>query len=143
MSDPSTPEDEASEPESGRARTSALAQVRKLRIEKLERLRALGLDPYPSRCERTHPAGEILDDFEGLEGSVVTVVGRLMSRRKQGAMTFGHVQDQSGRIQLFIRRDDLRETSAEAGCIGYKDLSLLDVGDIVGATGTVMKTKRG
>ena len=122
---------------------SALAQVRNNRIEKIAKLRALGLDPYPSRAERSHELRSILEGFDELEGQTVTVVGRLMSRRKQGAMTFGHLQDQSGRAQLFIRRDDLHETSADEGCIGYKDLSLLDVGDIVGATGTVMKTKRG
>jgi lysyl-tRNA synthetase class 2 len=122
---------------------SALAQVRNNRIEKIEKLRTMGIDPYPSRSERSHELRRVIEDFDELEGKTVTVVGRLMSRRKQGAMTFGHLQDQSGRIQLFIRRDDLQETSADTGSIGYKDLSLLDVGDIVGATGTVMKTKRG
>ena len=144
MSDSTTPaaDAEAGE-ESAATKSSALAQVRQNRIDKIAKLRDLGLEPYPSRVDRSHALSAILEDFDALEGQTVTVAGRLMSRRKQGAMTFGHIQDQSGRIQLFIRRDDLHETSAEKGCLGYKDLSLLDVGDIVGATGTVMKTKRG
>ena len=106
-------------------------------------LRALGLDPYPSRSQRTHHAKPILDDFIGHEGKQVTVAGRLMSWRKQGALAFGHVQDQTGRIQLFLRRQLVHPTDAAAGTLGYADLNLLDLGDLVEATGKVVKTERG
>ena len=75
-----------------------------MRLGKAVALRSLGLNPYPSRSRRTHYAQAILDDFAGLDGKPVTVAGRLMSWRKQGALAFGHVQDQTGRIQLFLRR---------------------------------------
>ncbi|HXG66584.1 MAG TPA: lysine--tRNA ligase, partial [Blastocatellia bacterium] len=82
-------------------------------------------------------------DYEGHEGETVTVAGRLMSWRAHGALSFGHVQDQTGRVQLYIRQDTLKPTDPAAGNLGYDDLNLLDVGDFVEATGTVTKTKRG
>ena len=87
-----------------RVSTNTLTEIRNVRLGKAAALRNLGLNPYPSRSRRTHYAKAILDDFAGHEGKVVTVAGRLMSWRKQGALAFGHVQDQTGRIQLFLRR---------------------------------------
>ena len=66
-----------------------------------------------------------------------------MSWRKQGALAFGHVQDQTGRIQLFLRRQLVQATVAADGTLGYADFNLLDMGDVVEATGKVMKTERG
>jgi lysyl-tRNA synthetase class 2 len=123
--------------------TNALTDIRNIRLAKAASLRALGLNPYPSRCRRTHYAQAILDDYAGHEGRLVTIAGRLMSWRKQGALAFGHVQDQSGRIQLFLRRQLVRETNATAQTLGYAHLNLLDLGDLVEATGKVMKTERG
>ena len=114
-----------------------------MRLGKAAALRNLGLDPYPSRSRRTHYAQAILDDFPGHDGKPVTVAGRLMSWRKQGALAFGHVQDQSGRIQLFLRRQLVQATGAADGTLGYADLNLLDMGDVVEATGKVVKTERG
>ena len=114
-----------------------------MRLGKAAALRNLGLNPYPSRSSRTHYAQAILDDFPGHDGKPVTVAGRLMSWRKQGALAFGHVQDQSGRIQLFLRRQLVQATGAADGTLGYADLNLLDMGDVVEATGKVMKTERG
>ncbi len=123
--------------------TNALTEIRQIRIGKAASLRALGLDPYPSRGNRTHTTKVILDDFAGHDGQMVTVAGRLMSWRKQGALAFGHVQDSTGRIQLFLRRQLLQPTSAEGGSLGYGDLQLLDLGDLVEATGKVVRTERG
>ncbi len=106
-------------------------------------LRALKLNPYPSKSARTHYAKAILDDFAAQEGKTVTVAGRLMSWRKQGALAFGHVQDQTGRIQLFMRRNLVQPTNPETGGLGYAEFNLLDMGDIVEATGKVIKTERG
>src|SRR5439155_27346601 len=102
-----------------------------------------GRDPYPSRSSRTHLANTILEDFAKHAGQQVTVAGRLMSWRKQGALAFGHVQDQTGRIQLFLRRQLVQPTDAAAGNLGYAELNLLDLGDLVEATGKVTKTERG
>jgi lysyl-tRNA synthetase class 2 len=123
--------------------TNALVEIRNVRLGKAGALRALGLNPYPSRCRRTHYAKAILDDFAGHEGQVVTVAGRLMTWRKQGALAFGHVQDQSGRIQLFLRRQLVQPSAAATQTLGYADLALLDLGDVIEATGKVVKTERG
>lgn len=120
-----------------------IIELRNIRMNKVEALRAKGITPYPSRSFRTHYTLEILNDFEGHEGRTVTVAGRLMSLREHGALTFGHIQDQTGRVQLYIRQDSLKRASAEEGNLEYSDLPLLDVGDFVEGTGTVTKTKRG
>jgi len=123
--------------------TNTLTEIRKVRLGKAEALRKLGLNPYPSRSGRTHYAQAILNDFAGHEGKEVTVAGRLMSWRKQGALAFGHVQDQTGRIQLFLRRQLVQATAAAESILGYSDLNLLDLGDVVEATGKVVRTERG
>jgi lysyl-tRNA synthetase, class II len=126
-----------------RVSTNTLTEIRKVRLGKADALRNLGLNPYPSRSRRTHYAKVILDDFPAHDGQPVTVAGRLMSWRKQGALAFGHVQDQSGRIQLFLRRQLVQPTDVADGRLGYTDLNLLDLGDVVEASGKVVKTERG
>ena len=103
----------------------------------------MGLNPYPSRGKRTHYTKAILDQFAGHEGKTVTVAGRLMSWRKQGALAFAHVQDQTGKLQLFVRRNLLQATDASVNRLGYGETNLLDIGDIIEATGKVVKTERG
>src|SRR5580658_9318602 len=103
----------------------------------------MGLNPYPSRSKRTHFTKTILDDFSALEGQTATVAGRLMSWRKQGALAFAHVQDQSGKLQLFLRRNLVQPTDATEGRLGYAETNLLDLGDIIEATGKVVRTERG
>jgi lysyl-tRNA synthetase class 2 len=120
-----------------------LKEIRNIRLGKVARLREMGLNPYPARSHRTHFAETILNNFEAHENQAVTVAGRLMSWRSHGALSFGHVQDQTGRIQLYLRRETVKPTDAATGSIGYEDFNLLDVGDFVEATGAVTKTKRG
>jgi lysyl-tRNA synthetase class 2 len=104
--------------------------------ENLNRLRELGVDPYPLRSERTHTAAAVSGDFERLEGSEVAVAGRLMALRGHGKAGFGDLVDASGKIQLYVRKDDVGERLFEIW-------SLLDVGDIVGARGEVFRTRSG
>lgn len=120
-----------------------LADIRQTRLDKATALRELGLNPYPSKSRRSHYAGSVLTGFESLEGQEVTVAGRLMSMRDQGALAFAHLQDQTGRIQLFLRKNEVAATDASTGTLGYAELGLADLGDILEATGRVMKTKRG
>ena len=120
-----------------------LAALRQVRIEKVAALRALGLNPYPSKSRRTHYARPIHDDYDALQGKPVTVAGRLISWRKQGGMAFGHILDQTGSIQLVLRRNTLQATDPAAGTLGYSDLNILDIGDLVEAAGTVGRTQRG
>ncbi len=111
------------------------------RLEKLEALRAAGVDPYPPRFERTHLAAELHTAFGDLEAGAETdveasVAGRIMLKRSFGRLVFATVQDASGRIQLFC---DARRLDPE----DFDRFSELDVGDWVGATGRVITTKKG
>lgn len=123
--------------------TTALVDIRNIRLQKVRTLRELGLNPYATRSHRTHYAREIVEGYDRLRDQQVTVAGRLMSWRKHGALTFGHVQDCTGRVQLFFKRQLVHPTDAGAGTLGYADLGLVDIGDIVEATGKVVKTERG
>jgi lysyl-tRNA synthetase, class II len=109
------------------------------RLQKIEALREQGIPPYAYAYERTHSSAEALAAFEDAgEGDeiAVRVAGRIVSWRKMGKTTFAHVADASGRIQLFLRRDDLGDEA-------YGDLKLLDLGDWVGAEGTLFRTRTG
>ncbi len=123
--------------------TNPLIEIRNGRLAKADSLRSLGLNPYPATSRRTHYTKAVLDDFTTLENTTVTVAGRLMSWRKQGALAFAHIQDQSGRLQLFLRRNLVQPTDAADGRLGYAETNLLDLGDIIEATGKVIRTERG
>jgi lysyl-tRNA synthetase class 2 len=103
----------------------------------------LGINPFATRSRRDHYVRPILDQYSSYEGKTVTIAGRLMLWRKQGAMAFGQVQDQTGTIQIILRRDTLKETSPSDGNIGYADVRLMDVGDIIEAHGPVGKSLKG
>lgn len=112
------------------------------RLAKLERICQRGVNPYPHRVERTHTAAEAIAAFEaaeaeGREGDQVVVVGRLRSMRIMGKSTFAHIEDGSGKIQLFIRRD---EVGKEAYDFFKKDF---DLGDFVEARGQLFHTRTG
>jgi lysyl-tRNA synthetase class 2 len=115
-------------------------KLEKQRLDKLERLREAGVDPYPLRIERTHTTAEATTAFESAdedETVAVTVCGRLVSVRDMGKTVFAHIIDEFGRIQLFVRRDEIGE---EAHAIFRK---LLDLGDFVQASGTLFRTRTG
>jgi lysyl-tRNA synthetase class 2 len=120
-----------------------LAAIRGARLEKIASMRALGLNPFPAKAHRTHLAKQIVDGYDALEGQPAVVSGRLMSWRKMGGMAFGHVQDQSGQIQIALRRGEMAGTDAAAGTLGFENFNLLDVGDVVECAGKVGKTKTG
>jgi lysyl-tRNA synthetase, class II len=123
--------------------SNPLIEIRNGRLAKATSLRAQGINPYPSRSRRSHYAKTILDDFESHNEKSVTVAGRLMSWRKQGALAFAHLQDETGRIQLFLRRNLVQPADSAKGTIGYADTNVLDIGDIVEASGKVVRTERG
>jgi hypothetical protein len=78
-----------------------------------------------------------------MKGKLPLWPGRLMSWRKQGGLAFGHVQDQTGRIQLFLKKESVQGLNKETGTLVFPEFNLLDLGDIVEATAKVMKTERG
>src|SRR6266511_2872969 len=87
-----------------------LNDLQQQRLAKLGRLRAVGVDPYPPRTERTHTIAEALDDFDGRveRGERVTLAGRIVgARRVMGKLAFAHIEDENGKIQLWISRADL------------------------------------
>jgi lysyl-tRNA synthetase class 2 len=110
---------------------SNLSQLRALRLEKVEKLRKLGINPYPARSNRSTNISEPVNNFPGFENKEVVLTGRLMSWREHGQLIFGDIKDQSGKIQLYIRSDTLQTISKENQTLGYSDLGLLDIGDFV------------
>lgn len=112
-------------------------EVRKVRIEKLNELVAKGENPFEiTSYNRTATAGEILADYDKFEGQIVSIAGRLMSKRIMGKASFGHIMDSDGRMQGYFSRDDM-------GVDEYQAFKKLDVGDIVGIEGFVFRTKTG
>ena len=118
-----------------------LSEQEKVRREKLQAIRDLGIDPYPAALFPVdNDSQSIKDNFE--EGKTVIIAGRLMSRRIQGKASFAELQDSSGRIQLYFNRDEICEGEDK---ILYNELykKLLDIGDIIGLEGTLFTTQVG
>ena len=120
-----------------------LKELRDERLRKLEDLKKLGVNPYPAKAHRDHMAGDIVRDFEKLEGKTATVAGRIVGIRKFGVLAFVVLKDASGQIQLFLKEGDVEATEPELGQLGLEHLTLLDSGDFVEATGEIVKTKTG
>ncbi len=106
------------------------------RREELEQLMKLGINPYPYEFERDAFSKEIIDQFqEEAPKRIVSLAGRIMSIRRMGKASFCHIQDSQGRIQIYLKRDDLG--------VAYDAFKLMDIGDIIGITGFVFRTKMG
>lgn len=122
-----------------------LTKLQRVRLEKLERLREQGVDPYPPRVVRTHTAAEAVDLFQSAEAGdaldelpgAVSLAGRLVSLRIMGRASFAHIQDGSGRIQLLLKQDVLGEDAYRF----FKEL--FDLGDFVAVTGRLFRTRTG
>ena len=114
-----------------------LSEILQVRRDKLAALRAEGRDPFQeTKFDVTHHAQDIKDNFDALEGSEVRIAGRLMSKRGMGKVSFCDLQDKSGRIQLYARKDEMDEEE-------YNRFKKYDIGDIVGVDGEVFRTQRG
>jgi len=122
---------------------ATMKEFREERIRKLEKLQSLGYDAYPAKAEQTVKTAEILADFDGYDGKTETVFGRIKSIRKFGKIAFIVVRDFSGSMQLFLQDQTLQASDPANGLIGIGDLNLLDTGDFIQATGSVIKTKTG
>jgi lysyl-tRNA synthetase class 2 len=119
---------------------STLEKIRQVRIDKLRRLRELGFDPYPARCERTTDLKTLRDNFEELQGKIFTITGRVLTFRAHGKLAFLVVADAGGKIQLFVRDENLPGEKSKSLSFGEL-FDLVDVGDFVQATGVLMKTR--
>lgn len=109
----------------------------RIRREKLEELQKAGKDPFAiTRFDVTHDSAAIKESFEAWEGQQVRIAGRLMSKRGMGKVSFCDLQDKSGRIQLYARKDEMDEAE-------YNQFKKYDIGDLVGVCGEVFRTQRG
>lgn len=115
---------------------STLNNILEQRKEKIAKLKEMGINPYPYSYKVSHKSKTVLDNYDELEEKTVSVAGRIMNIRCMGKASFAHIQDSEGRIQLYISKNDIGEDS-------YAMFKLLDIGDIVGVEGIVMKTRTG
>ena len=114
-----------------------LSEILQVRRDKLKTLQDAGSDPFRiTKFDVSHHAEEIREQFEALEDKEVTLAGRMMAKRVMGKASFAHIQDLSGKMQLYVARDSLGEEP-------YAGFKKLDIGDIIGVKGTVFKTKTG
>ena len=117
-------------------KNKSINQIIDFRKEKLNKLKELGINPYPHKFSPSHKSIEILDGFNNLENKIVCIAGRIMALRKMGKASFIHVMDDKGRIQIFIKKDNVGENI-------YDAFNLMDIGDFIGISGVVFKTKVG
>ena len=114
-----------------------LGELLRIRREKLKALQDEGRDPFQiTKFDVTHHTQDIKDNFDAMEGAEVSVAGRLMSKRGMGKVSFCDLQDKTGRIQLYARKDEMDEDN-------YNRFKKYDIGDIVGVKGEVFRTQRG
>lgn len=113
-----------------------LNQLMRIRREKLEQIQQMLVIPYPYRYERTHRTQDIKDHFAELEGKKIATAGRVLAIRNQGKANFVDIADMQGKIQLYIRKDDVGEAK-------FNLFGLLDLGDFIGVKGDVLKTRTG
>lgn len=122
---------------------ATLKELRSERLRKLEALKNLSVNPYPSNADRTNIVGDINTKFDELKGKTVTVVGRVLNIRKFGQIAFVVIRDQSGQLQLFLAKDKVAPLEASISQLGFSELPLIDSGDFVEASGLVIKTQTG
>ena len=114
-----------------------VSEVVKIRRDKLAELQANGNNPFEiTKYDVTHHSNEVIENFETLEGQMVTLAGRMMSKRVMGKASFCHLQDLQGKVQSYVARDNLGEEA-------YKAFKKMDIGDIVGIRGEVFRTHTG
>ena len=120
-----------------------LTEQEKIRRQKMEDLRAMGVDPFGQAYKRTHKSGQIRAEYENCSKEELTdkavnvkIAGRIMTKRRQGKAGFMHIQDLDGKIQIYVRKDEIGEEQ-------YEIFKKSDIGDIVGIEGQVMKTDHG
>ena len=116
-----------------------LSELLKVRREKLDELRSKGIDPFPYRYDKTHDARQILEKYKDIKEEAkeeLSIAGRIMTKRGHGKASFAHLQDETGRVQIYAKEDVLGKDK-------YEIYRKLDIGDIIGARGHVFRTKTG
>ena len=121
---------------------SNLIGQRDIRLEKLNQLKKLGVNPYPAKSHKEYQNKEVLDNFDKYEGKEVCLAGRITAWREHGKLIFGDIRDQTGDIQVMIRINELEEDK-EKGFLSSENINLLDLADFIEVYGVVGKTKTG
>ncbi|MGI5897704.1 MAG: lysine--tRNA ligase [Candidatus Dojkabacteria bacterium] len=121
---------------------SNLIGQREIRLKKLERLKELGINPFPSKSKKEYDNAEINQNFEKYDGQQVILAGRIVAWREHGKLIFAVIKDKSGEIQVMIRKDSLLD-DIQNSCLGWDYLELLDVSDFIEVDGVIGKTKTG
>lgn len=121
---------------------SNLIGQREIRIEKLNKLYELGINPYPAKSNREFPNSEIVDNFEKYDGRSTILAGRITAWREHGKLIFAVIKDESGEIQAMIRKDSIIK-DLQNGFLGWDELSLLDISDFIEVVGNIGKTRTG
>jgi len=125
---------------------SEYTSLEKIRLEKIEELRAEGIEPYPTRAERTHTSAQAIAEFEAAEKQVAegelpevkaTLAGRIRASRPMGKLIFAHIEDGEGKIQLFFRVNEVGQDMVDFFN------NMFDLGDFIQATGVMMRTRTG
>lgn len=116
--------------------TEMISDHEAVRRQKLDKLKALGIEPYGEKYNATHTAADVIGRFHTYEGHSVSLAGRLMTVRTHGKASFANLQDESGQIQIYVRLDDVGQRV-------YELFELFDIGDLVGISGDVFRTRRG
>lgn len=127
---------------------TTLNDYRDERLNKLEKIKALGINPYPAKSNRDTKISDIIDNFDAMDGKEATIAGRITAIRSFGKLAFLRIRDYSGEVQIFMRTPSKSEStpSEEGAGDGLFDISrikLLDTGDFIEATGTIGKTQTG
>lgn len=123
--------------------------IRATRLEKVEQIKQLGINPYAYRWESTHHAAQLQDKFADLPSGEavdleVAIAGRIMTRRFLGKLAFFTLQDETGTIQLYLEKKQIQESMADIDSDAFKHLDkLTDAGDFIGVKGTIKRTEKG
>src|SRR3989339_1563259 len=120
-----------------------LIDLRNTRVEKLNKLESLGVDPYPARSFKTINNDKVKEKFAELEGKELSVSGRITSMRVFKNLAFIDLKDSGGKIQLYIKEDEMIAPEYRKSELGFSDLGLLDAGDFAEGKGIVTKTQTG
>lgn len=125
---------------------SDLIGQRNLRVQKLNQLKQMGVDPFPAKSYKQYSNKEVVVNFEKFENQEVILAGRITAWRGHGKLSFMDLTDDSGKIQVYIKQEELHPTDTTNKAIqflGFEDLDLLDVHDYIEVTGKIVKTQRG
>lgn len=120
---------------------ATLKELREVRIQKLNSLKDLGINPYPPTATKDTDINTINTSFSDYKDKSVTLIGRIISIRNHGGLAFIDIQDAHDKIQLYIKKEDLLPFNAKEQILGFENIELLDIGDIVQAKGTVTISK--